>query len=139
MKELVEKASVVNLYPIYKLPLGGAWFKGRCLLLGDAAHAMQPHAGQGISMALEDTFLLSRLLEDEIRSLDDVFEKFEKIRRPRVAEIANLAARNAQVRKRSGPWGLWFKEFGIWMYLWVSWALGSEQKLLMYDVDREEI
>jgi hypothetical protein len=46
MKEIVEKTSTVKFYPIYRLPLGGAWFKGRCLLLGDAAHAMQPHAGQ---------------------------------------------------------------------------------------------
>lgn len=47
----------------FRLPLGGKWSKGRWLLLGDAAHAMQPHAGQGVSMALEDAFLLSRLLQ----------------------------------------------------------------------------
>jgi 2-polyprenyl-6-methoxyphenol hydroxylase-like FAD-dependent oxidoreductase len=53
----------VKFFPIFRLPLGGKWAGGRRLLLGDAAHAMQPHSGQGVSMALHDPFLLSRLLE----------------------------------------------------------------------------
>lgn len=144
MKQIVDKTSVIKFYPIYRLPPGGAWFRGRCLLLGDAAHAMQPHAGQGVSMALEDAFLLSRLLEDRTRSLGDIYKRFDQIRRPRVDEIANLAARNAQVRKRAGPWGLRLKELGIWMYMWVSWTFGLDkwgvvQKHLVYDIDKEEL
>jgi 2-polyprenyl-6-methoxyphenol hydroxylase-like FAD-dependent oxidoreductase len=29
------------LFPVYKLPPRGAWWRGRCLLLGDAAHAVR--------------------------------------------------------------------------------------------------
>ncbi|EXJ71081.1 uncharacterized protein A1O5_06074 [Cladophialophora psammophila CBS 110553] len=63
LREVVGKTDVVKFYPIYRLRLGGKWSRGRCLLIGDAAHAMSPHVGQGVSMALEDVFLLSRVLE----------------------------------------------------------------------------
>ena len=143
MKEIVEKTTTLKLYPIYRLPLGRPWFRGRCLLLGDAAHAMQPHAGQGVSMALEDTFLLSRLLEDGGRPLREALQRFERIRRPRVNRVANLAIKNAQVRKRSGPYGLWLKETVIWTYMRVSRVLRldggvSDQKHLVYDIEQEQ-
>lgn len=144
VKQLAENSSVLGFYPVYKLPLGGVWSRGRCLLLGDAAHAMPPHAGQGVSMALEDAFLLSRLLENPNHSLSEVYEKFDKIRRPRINEVAGLATSNAQMRKKTGPWGLWAKEVGIWMYCSVVWAFGLDkkglaQKHLVYDIDEVEI
>jgi len=144
VKNIVGKTSVVKFHPIYRLPLGGRWYKGRCLLLGDAAHAMSPHAGQGVSMAIEDVFLLSRLLEDPKRALPEVFAKFDEIRRPRVNEIYTLAVKNAGSRKKTGPWGLWMKETVFGMYMSVSGALGLDQrglgqKHLVYDIDEVEL
>ena len=144
LRDLVDHTSVVKFYPVYRLPPGGTWSKGRCVLVGDAAHAMSPHAGQGVSMALEDVFLLSRLLEDRRRPLHEVFEKYDQIRRPRVNEIFAMAAKNAHVRKKSGPWGLWLKEVGISMAINLMWALGMDkkgldQKHMVYDIDDEEL
>jgi 2-polyprenyl-6-methoxyphenol hydroxylase-like FAD-dependent oxidoreductase len=82
-----------------------------CLLPGDAGHAMQPHAGQGVSMAAEDVFLVSRLLKAPSTSVSDVFERFNDIRRPRVEKIFKVAARNAESRKRAGPVSQRLKEF----------------------------
>lgn len=143
MREIIEKTSVANLYPIYRLPIGGKWSKGRCLLLGDAAHAMQPHAGQGVSMALEDGFLLAKFLEDRTRSLSDVYQRFDEIRRPHVDNIVKLSSQNANIRKKTGPWGLWFKELGVWAVMGVSGILrlgtwGSAQRDLVYDVEEED-
>lgn len=143
MRHIVEGTDVVKFYPNYKLPPGGSWSSGRCILLGDAAHAMPPHAGQGVSMALEDAFFISRLLECPTRS-QGVFDRFDQARRPRVEEMYRLAARNAEHRKKTGPWGLWVKELVIWMALWTSWAVGMEmwgfgQKHLLYDIDKEEL
>jgi 2-polyprenyl-6-methoxyphenol hydroxylase-like FAD-dependent oxidoreductase len=47
-----------------------SWFKGRVLLIGDAAHATTPHLGQGAGMAIEDALVLSLELagEDAIES-----------------------------------------------------------------------
>lgn len=59
-------------------------------------------------------------------------------------EVSTRAARNADMRKKTGLWGLWLKEVGIWMYLRGSWAFGmakwgSEQKHMVYDIDEEEL
>lgn len=144
LREIISKTSVVKFYPIHRLPPGGTWSKGRCILVGDAAHAMSPHAGQGVSMALEDLFLLSRLLEDHSRSLDQVRGKYEEIRRPRVDEISKMATQNGNSRKKTGPWGLWLKESLASVALNISWAIGLErlgfkQKHLVYDIDKAEL
>jgi 2-polyprenyl-6-methoxyphenol hydroxylase-like FAD-dependent oxidoreductase len=144
VKDIVSKTSVIKFHPVYRLPLGGRWYKGRCLLLGDAAHAMSPHAGQGVSMAIEDVFLLSRLLEDPSRPLLELFTKFDEIRRPRVNEIYMLAAKNVGSRKKTGPWGLWAKETVFGMYMTVSSVLGLDQwglgqKHLVYDINEVEL
>ena len=41
-EELIEDAGEWSLYPIYALPPKGKWIspKSRCILLGDAAHAV---------------------------------------------------------------------------------------------------
>src|SRR3984957_16334970 len=38
------------------------WSRGRLTLLGDAAHPMLPHLGQGVNQALEDAVVLATLL-----------------------------------------------------------------------------
>lgn len=41
------------------------WHRQRLVLIGDCAHPMSPHLGQGINLALLDAFSLSRSLEME--------------------------------------------------------------------------
>lgn len=142
LREIINSISTVNFYPVYRLRPGGIWYKGRCLLVGDAAHAMSPHAGQGVSMALEDVFLLSRLLEDPERPLSKVFDIYDRIRRPRITEIFKLAAENARVRNKTGPWGLWLKELQFSVAMILSWVFGADKRglrqgHLVYDIDEE--
>lgn len=145
LTQAVNSTNSVSFYPIFRLPLGGKWFHGRCLLMGDAAHAMQPHAGQGVSMALEDVFLLSRLLKNKDSSLTEVFEKFEHVRRPRINRIYETAARNGERRKQTSPWALWAKEWIMWAGILAMKAVGKQQTLisdpedLVYDIDAVDV
>ena len=144
LKSVVRQTEAVGFYPVFRLPLGRKWSRGRCLLLGDAAHAMQPHSGQGVSMALEDVFLLSRLLETPTATLVGVAEKFDEIRRPRIEKFYKAAAKNGDGRRKSNPWVLWFRELVLWVGLWVFTSLnlhtkGWGQKDLAYDIDEADI
>lgn len=142
LKYMIDQTNTIKFYPVYRLPLGGRWSRGRCVLIGDAAHAMQPHAGQGVSMALEDAFLISRLLADASRSVEDACESLHRIRKPRVEEVYRTAAENGEARKKTGPWGQWLKENIIWARFSIPWGLGGKmfgQTYAVYDIDEEGI
>jgi len=48
--------------PLECVFLPGDWYKGRVILIGDAAHATTPHLGQGAGMAIEDSVVLAEEL-----------------------------------------------------------------------------
>ena len=61
------------------------------MLIGDAAHPMTPNLGQGTCQAIEDALVLSILLAQR-GPIETALERFEKLRRARVAAIV-LGAR----------------------------------------------
>ena len=85
------------------------WSRGRALLIGDAAHATSPHAGQGASIALEDALRLARLLQHEPETRV-AFEDFESERRSRVERIVALARRNGNQKREFSRAGAWFRD-----------------------------
>lgn len=60
-EQIVDDAGVVYR-PLETIMLDGPWYKGRVVLLGDAAHATTPHLGQGAGMAIEDSLVLAEEL-----------------------------------------------------------------------------
>jgi 2-polyprenyl-6-methoxyphenol hydroxylase-like FAD-dependent oxidoreductase len=92
--------AVEGFYPTWTAPSLPTWHKGPVLLVGDAAHALQPSSGQGTSLALEDAEALAICLSHHYRPLsspvtdDEVWQtqtekalkSFEKVRMPRVRE-----------------------------------------------------
>ncbi|KAI8848056.1 hypothetical protein BC829DRAFT_444130 [Chytridium lagenaria] len=60
--EVVERSSRVIRYGIFDREPRKPWSKGNVVLIGDAAHPMPPHLGQGGNTALEDSGVLSHLI-----------------------------------------------------------------------------
>jgi 2-polyprenyl-6-methoxyphenol hydroxylase-like FAD-dependent oxidoreductase len=85
------------------------WSRRRTILIGDAAHATSPHAGQGASLALEDAMRLSRSLGRR-GELGEAFAAFERERRPRAERIVALAHRNGNNKRQSSPAGAWIRD-----------------------------
>ena len=77
------------------------WTIGRLALLGDAAHPMLPHLGQGANQAMEDGMALSIFLsETDTTDVPTALTAFEQLRRERVSEIV-LGARVNGLRSDS--------------------------------------
>ena len=97
---------VTDTLDIATLP---TWSRGRTLLIGDAAHATSPHAGQGASIALEDAMRLSRLLR-EGEELTVTFARFEAERRPRAERIVARARRNGNQKRELSRVSAWIRD-----------------------------
>ena len=85
------------------------WSRRRTLLIGDAAHATSPHAGQGASLALEDAMRLGRLM-GQGQELSQTFQQFEDERRPRAEKIVALARRNGNSKREFSATGAWIRD-----------------------------
>jgi salicylate hydroxylase len=69
-----------------------SWTRGRLALLGDAAHPMLPHVGQGANQSIEDGAALATLLAGADReSVPALLQRYESLRRERVAAVQRRA------------------------------------------------
>ncbi len=89
----------------YDLPVVERWHdgRGRMVLIGDAAHATSPAAGQGAAMALEDAVILAQCVRDRPTTAE-AFATFEGLRRARTERIV-AEGRRASTSKAAGPVG----------------------------------
>jgi kynurenine 3-monooxygenase len=71
------------------------WRVGRVLLIGDAAHAILPHFGQGANAGFEDCQTLAELVDRHGPDWPTVFASFEEIRAPDAAAIADMCSDHA--------------------------------------------
>ena len=90
----------LNVFDIRSLP---RWHDGRVILIGDAAHAVSPNAGQGASMALEDAMMLAKLLRDCAADYAIAFAHFERERKPRVERVVAEGRRRGADKAEVGP------------------------------------
>lgn len=73
---------------------------GGVVLLGDAAHAMPPHLGQGACLAFEDAATLASLLREA--RLPDAVQTYDRVRRPRAATVVRQTRRMSAVLQTRG-------------------------------------
>lgn len=74
------------------LPSVRRWRSRRVVLVGDAAHAASPAAGQGASMAFEGAVVLGKALRD-LPTAEVALERYERARRRRVEDNVAASAR----------------------------------------------
>jgi len=71
------------------------WSKGRLTLLGDAAHAMLPHLGQGANQSIEDGMALATILaQADHKTAPAALCAYDRLRRERVAQVQRDARKN---------------------------------------------
>jgi salicylate hydroxylase len=70
------------------------WHTDRVVLMGDAAHAMVPHQGQGAGQTLEDAIALADCLADDPAS---ALRRYTQRRRKRTSAVQRLSRRTADL------------------------------------------
>ncbi|KAG1789152.1 uncharacterized protein HD556DRAFT_1529620 [Suillus plorans] len=91
-----ENPSRWALHVVNELPLSAY---DRVALIGDACHAMTPHFGAGAGQAIEDAFVLGRLLAHPLTTLDNLpaaLKAYQDVRLP----FAQFVARESELRGR---------------------------------------
>ena len=97
VRDMIAALDQTFRWGIYDRPPLPYWSRGCATLLGDAAHPMVPHFGQGAGQAIEDGFALAILLEratrNEIPSRLEAYQKLRLERTSRVQAASRLAGR----------------------------------------------
>ncbi len=110
IKDLVEGSASLCTANVFDVIGLSRWSRGRAIIIGDAAHATNPIAGQGANMALEDSQLLAELLACQASPVEEVFRHFEDILKPRVTQIATGArVISGRTRIKVGSVGSWLR------------------------------
>lgn len=81
------------------------WFKGAAVLIGDAAHGMLPHHGQGANTTIEDAITLAELLPGtSAAGLAPLLAHYQGLRRARTRKIQRSSwITNAQLHLPDSP------------------------------------
>jgi salicylate hydroxylase len=95
--KLLSLITECSKWGLFTRPLTQNWGRGRIQLIGDAAHAMLPNAGQGACQAFEDAYVLGRWLEAS-RDPVEAFANFRRVRIPRVHGVQRLSISNARFK-----------------------------------------
>ncbi len=92
-----------QVWPLFEAR-NNAWRDGsRTVLIGDAAHAMSPHAAQGAAMAIEDAVELACCFKCYGDDPAAAISRFTAIRQPRVDRVRKRGDLNKLAYHASGP------------------------------------
>ncbi|KAI8938473.1 hypothetical protein NX059_004365 [Plenodomus lindquistii] len=105
-RPLLEKAEGIKLWPLRDHDALPTYFKGRTVLIGDAAHAMTPHQGQGASQAIEDGEGMSIFIDQMVNreTVPELLRDFDRVRRVRATKVH---ANTREVHEKRNPEQMW--------------------------------
>ncbi|MFE6194859.1 FAD-dependent monooxygenase [Streptomyces sp. NPDC057838] len=98
VRALVGAARDVRRWALYDRAPLERWSTARTTLLGDAAHPMLPHHGQGANQAIEDAVALAICLKEEASGAAGIaaaLRRYEATRRPHTTRV-QLGSRDGQ-------------------------------------------
>jgi salicylate hydroxylase len=95
IETLLQQVQMTFRWALYDREPLPNWTRGRLTLLGDAAHPMLPHLGQGANQSIEDGMALAMILARADRTtVPAALAAYERLRRERVAQVQRGAREN---------------------------------------------
>ncbi|KAK8061696.1 FAD/NAD(P)-binding domain-containing protein [Apiospora phragmitis] len=142
VRSLIEMTEDFYMWPVFTLSKDGQWSTNRCMLLGDAAHAMPPQ-GESTGIVFEDTVIFSRCLAQWMDqgqpggSPREAFDAYEQLRKPRIAAAFEESRAVVSSVTDAGWLGYTLK---TWVIPWFIWyTRKSRDKHFEEDVTRVEL
>jgi len=100
VEEMISSAPATERWALFTRPPLQRWSKGRITLMGDAAHGMVPHHGQGANQSIEDAIVLADCLIEGLENgtgWDAARERYEALRADRVRRVQIASLTTADV------------------------------------------
>ena len=127
IERLLSEVQVTFRWALYDREPLPVWTRGRLSLLGDAAHPMLPHLGQGANQSIEDGMALATILSRTDRATAHLaLPAYERLRRERVAQVQRGARENG-MRYDSA-----YSDLGVWD---AEISAHAEFRKRLYDYD----
>lgn len=101
VREGLGAESLINYRPLEWMLLPEPWYKGRIVLIGDAAHATTPHMASGAGMAVEDGLVLAEEVARH-RDVDSALPAFMGRRLERARLVVENSVRIGQIEMSGG-------------------------------------
>ena len=105
-KEQIIVSDIFDLKPIDK------WQGENVCLIGDAAHATTPNLGQGACQAIEDAYVLGKLLDNGM-AIENTFKAYENLRRKKAYTIVNTSWTVGKMAHIENSFGIWLRNFAM--------------------------
>lgn len=105
LRQLLKPDSTFICRPFKWHLLQAPWFRGRTMLIGDAAHATTAHMGMGAGMALEDAVVLAKCI-DAANSLEGAYQAFMERRFDRVRTVVETSLALSKIEQGGAPPGV---------------------------------
>jgi 6-methylpretetramide 4-monooxygenase len=89
------------------------WTADGAVLMGDAAHAMNPHVAQGRNQAMEDAMILAEVIQEGFNSgpsPEFQLDRYEKTRRPSVERLQKMGDELTRLWNTGLPPLAWFRD-----------------------------
>jgi len=99
VQQLIERldSQKTNRVEIHDIEPFAQFYKGRVVILGDAAHSTTPDIGQGGCQAMEDAIYLARSLQINTLGLEDALRRYQNKRNERANELVLRARKRCDV------------------------------------------
>jgi salicylate hydroxylase len=105
LQTLLGAVTQCSKWGLFLRPVTENWGRDRIQLIGDAAHAMLPNAGQGAAQAFEDAYILARWIAAMPGDLMAAVRNFRRIRMPRVHAVQHRSSAIVRMKHDYAPQG----------------------------------
>jgi salicylate hydroxylase len=115
LEKLVDSVREASVQTFTAIEVADVWYSGRCALLGNICHASEAYASYGTAAALEDAWVLSRMMERWDEQPHQGFSDYQRYRRPRAKRLKSDASEQIAELTLPDRKAIWRRNFRLSM------------------------